>query len=55
VLREVLETATLTLPERPPVGRLAGRAGRQGVHTEMLGPLLTEMQSLAREHPEATW
>jgi ring-1,2-phenylacetyl-CoA epoxidase subunit PaaC len=29
--------------------------GRAGQHTEYLGPLLAEMQVLAREHPGATW
>src|SRR4029079_17269178 len=31
------------------------RGGRQGVHTEALGHVLAEMQSLARQHPGATW
>jgi ring-1,2-phenylacetyl-CoA epoxidase subunit PaaC len=37
-----------------PVGaaRLRGRAG---VHTAALGPLLAELQSVARAHPGATW
>jgi ring-1,2-phenylacetyl-CoA epoxidase subunit PaaC len=52
---EVTQRATVRLPGRPPVGTMAGRADRQGVHPEQLGPLLTQMQSLAREHPEATW
>jgi ring-1,2-phenylacetyl-CoA epoxidase subunit PaaC len=29
--------------------------GKQGQHSEHLSYLLTEMQSLARAHPEATW
>lgn len=29
--------------------------GLDGVHSEHLGPLLDEMQSLARAHPGATW
>jgi ring-1,2-phenylacetyl-CoA epoxidase subunit PaaC len=29
--------------------------GRSGQHSEYLGPLLAEMQVLAREHPGATW
>ena len=55
VLDEVLTTATLARPDVAPVGTLAGRGGRQGVHSEKLGPLLAQMQSLARQHPEATW
>lgn len=55
VLDEVLTKATLTRPDKPPIGTIGGRGGRQGLHTEMLGPLLAEMQSLARQHPGATW
>jgi ring-1,2-phenylacetyl-CoA epoxidase subunit PaaC len=29
--------------------------GKQGIHSEHLGFVLAEMQSLARAHPEATW
>ncbi|MBX9937055.1 MAG: phenylacetate-CoA oxygenase subunit PaaI, partial [Burkholderiaceae bacterium] len=29
--------------------------GKQGLHSEHLGFLLSEMQSLARAHPNATW
>ena len=55
VLDEVLAAATLTRPQVPAIGTIAGRGGRQGVHTEQLGHVLAEMQSLAREHPGATW
>jgi ring-1,2-phenylacetyl-CoA epoxidase subunit PaaC len=55
VLDQVLPTATLARPERPAVGLVGGRGGRDGVHTEVLGTLLALMQSLARAHPEATW
>lgn len=55
VLDQVLATATLTRPERPFIGTIGGRGGRQGVHTEHLGHVLAEMQSLARRHPGATW
>jgi ring-1,2-phenylacetyl-CoA epoxidase subunit PaaC len=55
VLDEVLRRATLSRPQRPPAGTIGGRSGRQGVHTEALGRVLAEMQSLARQHPEATW
>ena len=34
---------------------VAGRAGRDGVHTEALGFLLAELQSVARALPGATW
>ena len=55
VLDEVLAKATLTRPERPFIGTIGGRSGRQGVHTEHLGHALAEMQSLARQHPDTTW
>ena len=47
----VLDRATLTVPHVAP----AAGGGRRGVHTDAMGPLLTEMQGLAREHPGATW
>jgi ring-1,2-phenylacetyl-CoA epoxidase subunit PaaC len=55
VLDAVLVRATLQRPAVPPVGRLGGRSGRQGLHTEHLGHVLAEMQSLARQHPGAMW
>ncbi len=55
VLDEVIGRATLTRPTRPAVGTIGGRGARQGVHTEHLGHLLAEMQSLARAHPGASW
>jgi len=55
VLDEVLAAATLRRPTRPGAGTIGGRGGRQGVHTEALGHVLAEMQSLARQHPGATW
>ncbi|WP_406130350.1 1,2-phenylacetyl-CoA epoxidase subunit PaaC [Streptomyces sp. NBC_00989] len=51
VLRQVTDAAGLTLPEAAPV---PGQ-GRDGDHTDHLAPLLTELQSVARAHPEATW
>lgn len=48
---EVLARAELEVP----AGFVARGGGREGVHTEFLGPLLAEMQVLARAHPEATW
>jgi ring-1,2-phenylacetyl-CoA epoxidase subunit PaaC len=54
VLSQVLEAATL---EPPPVAPLfpVGRAGRDGGHTEAMGYILAELQSVARAHPGATW
>ena len=54
LVREVIDTATLTLPHDAP--RLAtARGGRTGAHTEHLGHMLAEMQIVARSHPGATW
>ena len=47
----ILAQATLTRPT-PQWQHSGGRAGR---HTEHLGHLLAEMQSLHRSHPGATW
>jgi ring-1,2-phenylacetyl-CoA epoxidase subunit PaaC len=55
VLDEVLTRATLARPTVPPAGPISGRGGREGLHTEYLGHVLAEMQSLARQHPGATW
>ncbi|PZU43174.1 MAG: phenylacetate-CoA oxygenase subunit PaaI [Arsenicicoccus sp.] len=49
---EVLERATLTMPDPP---RWHARGGREGVHSEVMGFLLAEMQHLHRSHPGATW
>ncbi|WP_416962375.1 1,2-phenylacetyl-CoA epoxidase subunit PaaC [Streptomyces sp. Agncl-13] len=51
VLRQVTDAAGLALPEAAPV---PGH-GRDGDHTDHLAPLLAELQSVARAHPEATW
>lgn len=48
---EVLGEATLELPD----GDYQRLGGRTGFHTESLGHLLPEMQSLHRSHPGATW
>jgi ring-1,2-phenylacetyl-CoA epoxidase subunit PaaC len=55
VLDQVVREATLTCPDRPAAGTIGGKGGRHGVHTEALGHVLAEMQSLARQHPDATW
>ncbi len=38
-----------------PRGFVSSGGGRRGAHSEHLGPLLAEMQVLARQHPGATW
>jgi ring-1,2-phenylacetyl-CoA epoxidase subunit PaaC len=55
VLSRVLSAATLQQPDVPPLAGVSGRTGRHGVHTEAMGYLLAEMQSVARAEPEAGW
>ncbi len=55
VLDTVLTAATLDRPGGAPMARVAGKSGRDGVHTEPFGYLLAELQSVARAHPDATW
>ena len=55
VLDAVLDAATLDHPGAAPMARVAGKSGRDGVHTEAFGYLLAELQSVARAHPDATW
>lgn len=47
----VVAAATLTIPD----DAATARGGRQGLHTEYLGHMLAEMQSVARAHPGAEW
>jgi ring-1,2-phenylacetyl-CoA epoxidase subunit PaaC len=55
VLDQVLTAATLERPRVPALAGVSGRTGRDGVHTEALGYVLAELQSVARAHPGATW
>jgi ring-1,2-phenylacetyl-CoA epoxidase subunit PaaC len=55
VLDQVLSAATLTRPSSGDIAGVSGRTGRDGVHTEQLGFLLAELQSVARAMPDATW
>jgi ring-1,2-phenylacetyl-CoA epoxidase subunit PaaC len=55
VLDTVFATATLERPTAARRAAVAGRTGRDGVHTEALGYVLAELQSVARNHPDATW
>ena len=52
VLRRTADAAGLSLPA--PAEAPAG-TGRSGDHTQHLAPLVGELQSVAREHPEARW
>jgi len=51
-LEPVLAEATLSMPPRD---AWTQRSSADGWHTEHLGCLLAEMQSLARAHPGASW
>lgn len=51
-VREVLDEATLTVPDRRADVHTGGKQGR---HTEHLGYLLAEMQFLQRAYPGAEW
>ncbi|MGW6449575.1 1,2-phenylacetyl-CoA epoxidase subunit PaaC [Lentzea sp. NPDC055074] len=55
VLEAVLGAAGLTRPKDTKAARVAGMAGRDGVHTESMGYLLAEMQHLHRSLPGAVW
>lgn len=55
VIAQVARAAETEIPVGPIVGRVGGRAGRAGVHTEWMGYILAEMQSVARAHPEGVW
>ena len=55
VLDTVFAAATLDRPDAAPMARVAGKSGRDGVHTEAFGYVLAELQSVARAHPGATW
>jgi ring-1,2-phenylacetyl-CoA epoxidase subunit PaaC len=48
---DVLQTATLACPGKS----WMQKGGRSGNHSEHLGHLLSELQSLQRSFPGATW
>lgn len=55
VVAETFAAAGLGVPAGDPTQSSLGRTGRDGFHTELFWPLLAEMQSVARAHPEAVW
>jgi ring-1,2-phenylacetyl-CoA epoxidase subunit PaaC len=55
VLDTVLATAGLDRPTAAALAPVGGKTGRDGVHTEAMGYILAELQSVARAHPDATW
>ena len=50
-ITQVLKEATLKMP----ADEHMQSGSQQGIHTEYLGHILTEMQYLQRAYPEATW
>ena len=48
---EVLEEATLSIPDNP----YFKKGGKQGVHSEHMGFLLTELQYMQRTYPNMSW
>jgi ring-1,2-phenylacetyl-CoA epoxidase subunit PaaC len=55
VLDTVLAAGGLRRPDAAPLAGVSDRTGRDGVHTEAMGYVLAELQSVARAHPDATW
>lgn len=53
--RQVGELIAAAKLRRPPDPRYAASGGRKGKHGEHLDHLLSEMQSVARAHPGASW
>ena len=50
-IKEVFKEATLTIPENV----FMQTGGKQGIHTEHIGYILAEMQSLQRTYPGLEW
>lgn len=50
-INEVLEEATLLVPE----SKYFHKGGKQGIHTEHMGYILTELQYMQRTFPNMTW
>jgi ring-1,2-phenylacetyl-CoA epoxidase subunit PaaC len=55
VIGHVLAAAALDVPAVAGLSGVRGQAGRDGIHTEAMGYLLAELQSVARAMPGATW
>ncbi|GGF49095.1 putative phenylacetic acid degradation protein PaaC/phenylacetate-CoA oxygenase, PaaI subunit [Marmoricola endophyticus] len=55
LIDHVLSVAGLERPTRAAAGPVAGGTGRDGRHTEAMGPLLAKMQVVARAHPTGLW
>lgn len=48
---ELIDEATLRIPENPH----SKKGGKQGIHTEYMGYLLTELQYMQRTYPNMNW
>jgi len=48
---EVLEEATISIPDNP----YFKKGGKQGIHSEHMGFLLTELQYMQRTYPNMSW
>ncbi len=55
LLDTIFSAAGIDVPATSQMGGVNGRAGRDGLHTEAMGPLLAQMQSVARAHPMGRW
>ena len=55
LLGQVFGVSGVDRPDLPAVGPVSGGTGRDGRHTEAMGPLLAEMQVVARAHPSGRW
>ena len=55
VLEQVFSVSGVERPEVAQVGPVNRGTGRDGRHTEAMGHLLAEMQSVARAHPKGQW
>jgi ring-1,2-phenylacetyl-CoA epoxidase subunit PaaC len=51
IINDVFKEATLSRPKDDHMKT----GGRQGIHTEYLGHMLSDMQYLQRAHPDAKW
>ncbi|WP_062052738.1 1,2-phenylacetyl-CoA epoxidase subunit PaaC [Aquimarina longa] len=51
IIREVLEEATITIPET----KWFQKGGKQGIHSEHMGYLLSDLQYMQRTYPNMKW
>ena len=51
IINDIFSEASVKMPE----DKHMTKGGRQGIHTEHLGHLLSDMQYLQRAYPDAKW